>query len=42
MEIRCLRNDGGFDWDDGFSYRDVFLVRQTDGRFFLYLKKNGK
>lgn len=42
MEIRCLKGDGGFTWDDGFGYNDVFLVRQTDGNYFLYLKGNGK
>lgn len=42
MEIRCLKDDGGFTWSNGFGYNDVFLVRQTDKHYFLYLKENGK
>lgn len=42
MEIRCLKDDGGFTWSNGFGYNDVFLVRQTDEHYFLYLKENGK
>ena len=42
MEIRCLKGESNFYWDEGFTYRDVFLVEQPDGYYFLYLKKNGK
>ena len=42
MEIRCLKGGGDFYWDEGFTYRDVFLVKQPDEHYFLYLKKNGK
>lgn len=42
MDIRCLKNDGGYDWSKGFTYRDVFLVKKPDGRYFLYLRENGK
>lgn len=49
MEIGCLKGEGNFYWGEGnfywgegFTYRDVFLVEQPDGYYFLYLKKNGK
>jgi len=42
MEIWCLKGKGNLYWDRGFTYRDVFLVKQPDGCYFLYLKKNGK
>jgi len=42
MDIRCLKSDGGYDWSKGFTYRDVFLVKKPDGRYFLYLRENGK
>ena len=43
MDIRCLKGEGNFYWDEGFTYRDVFLVEQPDGYYFsLFKKKNGK
>ena len=33
---------GNFEWNYNFKPKDVYLIRQENNGFFIYLKKNNK